>query len=153
MRPIVSAIRLARSWTNEEQRKVAKFVLVGGGKTICGYVLYLTLLWIGLHYNVALLGDYVVGVAVGYVLSRTWTFSNQGQPKAAVLKYLVAFVLVFLLNWAALNLVVGAGMDPASGQIPCLVLATVASYLLQRYWVFRGHDDSAGASNTEEASL
>ena len=61
------------------------------------------------------------------------------SPKASLPKYVFAYVLVFVLNWAALNLAVGAGMGPALGQIPSLALATVASYLLQRLWVFKGH--------------
>ncbi len=139
MRPIMSAMRWARSLTNEEHRKIAKFILAGVLRTAAGYGLYLLLLWIGLHYNLALASDYVLAISVGYVVNRSWTFSNQGRPKAALLKYILAYVLVFVFNWLALELVIRAGMGPALGQIPCLVLATVASYLLQRYWVFRGH--------------
>lgn len=139
MRPIVSAMHWARSLTNEEQRKIAKFILVGVFKTACGYGLYLLLLWIGLRYDLALASEYVFVVSVGYVVNRSWTFSNQGRSRAALLKYVLAYVLVFVLNYLALKLAVGAGIGPAVGQIPCLVLATVASYLLQRYWVFRGY--------------
>ncbi len=139
MRPNVSAMGWARSLTNEEHRKIAKFILVGVLKTAAGYGLYLLLLWIGLHYNLALASDYVLSISVGYVVNRSWTFSNQGRPQAALLKYVLAYVLVFVFNWLALELAIRAGMGPSLGQIPCLVLATVASYLLQRYWVFRGH--------------
>jgi putative flippase GtrA len=136
MRSIASAIQRARSLTSEEQRKFAKFVLVGGFKTVSAYGVYLLLLWCGLHYNLALVGDYIFGILVGYGLNRSWTFADQGRAQGAFLKYVSANVLAFVINALALNLAVGFGMGPAIGQIPSLAIATIASYLLQRHYVF-----------------
>ena len=133
-----SSMRGAKSVTNPEQRKIVRFILVGGFKTAVGYGLYLLLLWFGLHHDVALAGDYLFAITVGYVINRSWTFTNQGRPTAPVLKYVLSYILVFVLNSLALDLAIELGTGPELGQIPCLVLATVASYLLQRYWVFQG---------------
>jgi putative flippase GtrA len=136
MRPIASAIQWARSLTNQEQRKFVKFLLVGGFKTVSAYGVYLLLLWGGLHYNLALVGDYVFGILLGYRLNRSWTFADQGRTQGAFPRYVSANVLAFLINALALNLAVEVGMDPAIGQIPSLAIATIASYLLQRHYVF-----------------
>ena len=140
MQPIVSAMRWARSVTNEEQRKIAKFVLVGVVRTACSVGLYyFLLLSIGLHFGLALAGEYVLAFSTGYVLNRSWTFANQGSLEAAFSKYAVAFALAFVMDYLLLEVAIGAGMGPRLGRIPALVLATVVSYLLQRYWVFKGH--------------
>jgi putative flippase GtrA len=136
--PIQSAIRWARASTNEEQRKIAKFIVVGVIKTGLGYSLFLLVLWLGMHHDIALAADYFFAVTLGYVVNRSWTFSNQGQATAPLLKYVLSYVFVYILNALALEFAIRLGMGPATGQLPCLVLATVASYVLQRYWVFRG---------------
>ena len=90
-------------------------------------------------YQLALGAEYVFAFSTGYVLNRFWTFSNQGRPNAALLKYGIAFLVAFALEWLVLVLVSKAGIGLDWGRIPSLVLATVASYLLQRYWAFQGH--------------
>jgi putative flippase GtrA len=138
MERIESARQWARSLTGEEQRKIVKFILSGVMKTACGYGLFLLVLWTGLHRDIALATDYLFAATVGYVVNRSWTFPNQGHQSYRILKYVLAYVLVFVLNSFALDVTVRSGMEPAKGQILCLVPATVASYLLQRYWVFQG---------------
>lgn len=138
-RPIGSTVVWVRSRMGEEHRKIAKFIVSGVLKTAAGYGIFLLLLWAGLQKNLAVAGDYVFAVSVGYVVNRSWTFSNQGTPKFALTKYVVAFVLVFALDNAVLEIFVQVGLQPAIARLPSLVVATVASYLLQRYWVFKGH--------------
>jgi putative flippase GtrA len=124
---------------NDEHSKIVKFIIAGVCKVVSGYIVYLLVLWIGLHYSLALAADYVFGVSIGYVVNRYWTFSSQGRPKAAFFKYIVTYVVVFVLELMTLNLAIQAGMSSELGRIPSLVCATVAAYVLQRHWAFKGH--------------
>lgn len=123
---------------HEERSKVVKFLIVGGTNTALMYGLYLLLLWVGVAYVPAVIADYAIGIAVGYLLNRHWTFASQGRPTYGFLKYCTSYVGVFLLNLVLLVGFVELGdIDEGIAQIPAIGLATVASYLLQRRWVFR----------------
>lgn len=138
MRSIVSALRSAKPLAHEEHRKILKFVVSGGAKTVAMYGLYWLLVEIGLHYQIALIADYVGGVLLGYVLQRFWTFRSHGRPSRGFEKYLLVNVLIYVSNSILLGLGVEVlRLDEQLAQIPALALVTVASYLLQRFWVFR----------------
>jgi len=124
---------------NEEHRKIVKFLITGALRTAASYGVFLLALWAGLGHTLALVADCIFAMTLGYVLNRSWTFASQGRPAAPIPKYIAAYVIAFGVNWVPLELLVREGVNPAPAQIPCLALATVASYILQRYWVFKGH--------------
>ncbi len=138
MRWIASVKQSSRLLANPEHRKVAKFILVGSFNTGAMLGLYWLLIWLGLHYKLALTADYAVGAVLGYLLNRAWTFASQGRSKAGFPKYVATYVFVFGLNFVLLHIAVETvGMDAFWGQIPALALVTIVSYLMQRFWVFR----------------
>lgn len=117
--------------------RLFKFAFVGGFNTVVTYVLYLVLLELGLHFNLALALEYVFGIVLGYVLNRVWTFSDRKTGTRAFHKYVVTYLAVFAINFALLNAIVRLGMGPGPAQAIALMAATLASYVLQKNWVFR----------------
>ena len=102
------------------------------------YLLYLLLLYLGAQYLVALTADYALGICFGYLMNRYWTFRAHGKQYNTFFKYSVSYVAVYLLNLVLLySFVAGMGFDERFAQIPAVGFVTLASYGVQRFWVFR----------------
>lgn len=129
-------------WNRPEIRKfdlsrLIRFGLVGGVNTVVTYGVYAGIILLGVHYNSALACEYVVGIILGYFLNRIWTFSDRVHLEHPFKKYLATYAGVFLINLVFLNALVWLSFHPLPGQVVALGLATLASYMLQRNWVFK----------------
>ncbi|MEO6598093.1 MAG: GtrA family protein [Planctomycetota bacterium] len=137
------ALALARLGRDDAQSETVlaksfKFLFVGGLNTLVFYGVYVLLVWLGCHYSLALVLEYCGGIVTGYVMNRHWTFAGHGRTNRDFPKYLAANGGAFVLNMLLLGAIVESGlMGPVVGQIAAIGIASVASFLLQNYWVFR----------------
>ena len=123
---------------DELRTKSLKFILAGTANSIFTYALYVVLVYVGLHYNLALSIDYIVGTITGYLMNRYWTFVSHNGTANSFVKYCMTYVAVFFLNLVLLNLFVGLNlMGPILGQLLAMGIVTILSFVLQNYWVFR----------------
>ena len=120
--------------------KIAKFVFVGSFKALFCYLFYVLLVKCGLHYNLALALDYFLGIIIGYILNRNWTFAGHGIPRLRFIRYLITYIGTFLLNVILLTFLVEFDwLGPIMGQFVVLGIVTLISFILQNYWVFKSH--------------
>jgi putative flippase GtrA len=125
------------SWGIFPFRKALRFLAAGSINTTVFYGIYSALIYLGLHYNLALFIDYAAGLGCGYLLNRHWTFSSGGLSNHSFVKYLATYLVVYLGNMSVLTLVVTGGLlDPYIGQLLSLAIVAALSFLLQNYWVF-----------------
>jgi putative flippase GtrA len=126
---------------NIELRRLVLFGVIGTLNTAICYALYAALVELAdWNYKLALVADYCFGIVLGYVLHRASTFADRRNLKQAFGKYTVTLVAAFLLNYVALEWLVEKRMvDALAAQAVAMTLATLASYLLQKHWVFRSH--------------
>ncbi len=117
--------------------RLIRFGPVGGVNTVVTYGVYVWIILLGVHYNTALACEYVVGIVLGYLLNRIWTFSDRVHLEHPFKKYIATYAGVFLINLVFLNALVWLSIHPLPAQVVALGLATLASYLLQRNWVFK----------------
>ena len=116
---------------------IARFTFVGLFNTVLTYCFYLLLLKLGFHYQIALSADYLLGIVIGYSLNRYWTFKVKGEIKKQFFKYLLIYILTFLLNAFLLFILVeGDYLGPELGQFSILLFITLISFVLQKNWVF-----------------
>jgi putative flippase GtrA len=126
------------------QLPIVRFVIVGGFNTALTYGVYCFFLYLGFHYQAALLCEYSVGICVGYVLNRYWTFGDQksAQPDktaTSFVRYATTYGGVYIGNVVLLSLIVEMGwLSPMIGQIIALAIISLASFIMQKYWVFAG---------------
>ncbi len=119
--------------------KLIRFLLVGASNTCAMYLLYAGLVWAGLSFNLALVIDYVVGVGTGYLMNRHWTFASHTPMHRTFPKYVLVFVLVYLLNAGILNVIVSTNLaGPLLGQLIALGIAVGVSFVALNFWAF--HD-------------
>lgn len=130
--PADSTTSLARFWT---------FVWVGGLNTLIGYSVFVVAFkFAGLQYNVALLIAYAVGIVIGYLNHRRVTFQSKAKHRTAFTRFVITYAVVYGINALLLTALIElAHIAPLIAQLISLVIVTLLSFVVQRYWVFR-HD-------------
>ena len=126
--------------------KSFKFLVVGGSNTLLTFLLYVFLIHSNWNFKIALLVSYAAGISLGFLFNLLWTFkvgpSTENSEKYSKFgKYIIVYIVVFLLNLAILNwLVSNRLLDAIWGQVVAVGIATLISFLLQNSWVFKASD-------------
>ena len=113
-------------------------MLVGLFNTLFAYFIFFVLFRLGIHYKIALSVAYAGGIITGYILNRFWTFNAVDAIKQEFVKYLISYLLIFFVNVVLLSLIVENKILPAEfAQLLLLFLLSLASFVIQKKWVFR----------------
>ena len=116
----------------------ARFVLVGVGNTLVSFVVYETLLALGVSYRGAAAAAFAAGAVNGYLLNRSWTFHASDSARTRI-RYVVVQIGGLALTTGLLSLLVHAGeFGEVAGYAATLPLVTAATFLANRTWVFGG---------------
>ena len=101
------------------------------------YLLYLMLTLLGMGAKVAMTLLYVVGVAQSFSFNRRWSFEYRGPQKLTFMRYVVAYLIGYLINLVGLVLLVDKLNQPHQ-IVQALLIPTVAVvlFLLHKFWVF-----------------
>lgn len=118
--------------------KFFKFAIIGATNTLLLYLLYVLLVFLGLHHQLALFLDYVVGVFFGYMLNRYWTFSDREKINKSFLKYVLTYIGIYFSNVISLEILVSyLNIGVIYAQFVSLILVVFLSFILQNKWVFK----------------
>ena len=116
--------------------KITRFFIVGASNTLLVYLLYVALIKLGLDYKLALFFDYLFGILFGYLLNSYWTFASN-KHRLSFIKYIVLYIVVFLLNFLILILSVDfLLLDPIYSQFFIIGIISLVSFAVQNTWVF-----------------
>lgn len=120
------------------QHKLAKFIVVGVANNLVGYGAFVVLSLLGVAAIPAMTVSYVTGMVISFIGNRKWTFGHQGSIFPTLVKFAVANLLGYGVNFALLWLFVSRLGLP---QIPVQFFATgcvaLCTFLMMRLWVFR----------------
>ncbi|MCK9162831.1 MAG: GtrA family protein [Bacteroidales bacterium] len=78
------------------KNKFLRFLFVGGINTVFGYLLFLFLIWLGLHYTLALLLSQIIGVLFNYKTTGYLVFQNKSNN--LLIKFFLVYAFVYLVN-------------------------------------------------------
>jgi putative flippase GtrA len=101
----------------------------------------------GLHVNpqVANAGGYAVGVASGFVLSRSFVFRSSRGSRDTAPRYFAVVLAGFCLNQlvllAARQALKGLPFDHLIAQLCAMASYTISVFIACRFWVFRSPID------------
>lgn len=84
------------------QAQLLRFGFVGLTTNLLGYLLYLSLTFAGLAPKVTMTLLYTSGATLSFVLNRRWTFGYKGAASRAGLRFAMAHVAGFGVNYAML---------------------------------------------------
>ncbi len=117
--------------------QLARYAVVGLASNGVGYLLYLLLTYAGMGHKSAMSLLYAIGVAQTFFFNRSWSFGHQGNVHGALVRYVIAYALGYLLNLGILWFAVDRLHLPhQSVQAIAIVAVAVSLFLMHRYWVF-----------------
>ena len=116
--------------------KILKFFGAGVINTVFGYSVYALLLYIKIPYPLALFIATVAGVVFNYISFGRIVFKSFGLRIFG--KFIIAYALIYVLNVVLLKVVMEYLMlNPYLGQILCIPISVLLSWLLMNYWVYK----------------
>lgn len=120
--------------------QVWRFIVTGGFSAIVDFGLYVALLAVGLHVNVAKTIGFIAGTTTAYLINRRWTF--QAPPSTA---RFIAVCALYATTYAAqvgINYLLYVAWDDKPWRVPAAFViaqgtATVINFVVQRAVIFR----------------
>jgi putative flippase GtrA len=120
--------------------QVWRFLVTGGFAAIVDFGLYVALLALGLHVNIAKTISFVAGTTTAYLINRRWTF--QAPPSTA---RFIAVVVLYALTYAVqvgINYLFYMQFENHPWRVPVAFViaqgtATVINFVFQRAVIFR----------------
>ena len=120
--------------------QVWRFIATGGLAAIVDFSLYVALLAVGLHVNVAKTLSFIAGTTTAYLINRRWTF--QAPPSTArFIAVVVLYAVTFTVQVGIYYVFYMALEDKAWRVQVAFVIAqgtaTVINFIVQRAVIFR----------------
>ena len=118
-------------------RQLIRYGLVGATTNLAMYVVYLLITYIGVEPKKTMTLLYVIGATIGFIGHRKWSFAHHGDPTHAAIRYTLAHLSGYLLNFFILLLYVDY-LGYAHQVVQGITILVIAGYLflIFRYFVF-----------------
>lgn len=125
------------STLRRESAYLARYAGSGALNTAAGFSVIFLLTGLGASPFIANVAGYMVGLVLGFTITRKFVFVSQGHVTTEALRYLAAFLFCFMLNLLTLGLALKSLQWPAiPAQLLAATVYTASMYLLSRYLVF-----------------
>ena len=121
---------------------IIRFVFVGGMLTGLVSAIYIVLAsYFGLHHSISILAATIIASCFGYFFHSMFTFrgyGNRDRPADRFVRFISTNLLGYLINAAAVFIMIDIGNLPVWSPIFIFVLLTpIISFLFNKYWVFK----------------
>jgi putative flippase GtrA len=114
-----------------------RYGIVGLLSNAVGYGLYLLLTSAGMGHKLAMTLLFIVGTLQTFVFNKKWSFKYRQQDRTVLLRYFATYALGYLVNLAALLVLVdGARLPHAIVQATMIFVVALLMFVLQKFWVF-----------------
>jgi putative flippase GtrA len=102
-----------------------------------GYCIYVLAIMLGYNFIAALILDYIVVGILSFVINKFWVFQSSGRLGYEFIKFILTIISIFLLNLLVLSALLQFSLlGPYSAQLLAIVIVTLSSYMMQKFWVF-----------------
>jgi putative flippase GtrA len=118
------------------QNQFVRFAVVGAFNTTVGFGVYAFGIYLGLTYYVASFVALVFGICVSFFTQGRLVF--QSQLRGRFSSFLFMWCLLYLLNIAAIRLLVTFDMSYYSAGLLATLPVVLVSFVLQKLIVFKG---------------
>lgn len=123
-----------------ESAYLGRYAGSGALNTAVGFAVIFLLMWLGVSPLIANTGGYLVGLVLGFFVSRKFVFRSEGHFTTEGIRYLAAFLFCFALNLIVLEFALGwLHWNANLAQLIAAASYTASMYLLARWLVFTPH--------------
>ncbi len=112
-----------------------RFLWVGGLNTLFGYAVFLTCLWLGMHYALSAGISTVLGVLFNFRSTGKLVFGKQDVRLLPL--FVGVYVVVYLVNVSGLTTLLNFGVPEWAGGLIMILPCAILSYVLNLRCVFR----------------
>lgn len=127
----------AGTWRQALGHTAVKFAGVGVINTLlCLAVIFALKSIAGFGDVPANVAGYAVGLSCSFLLNRRWTFAHNDHPLPALLRFLLVFLVSYLLNLATVLAAIHLGCNDYLAHITGMPLYSIVFYFGCRYFVF-----------------
>jgi putative flippase GtrA len=118
-------------------RQLIRYGLVGVVSNLAIYFVYLLITYLGVEPKTAMTLVYIIGASIGFIGNRKWTFAHRGDSSSAALRYVLAHLLGYLLNFLILFTFVDR-LGYAHQWVQAVAIIVVAGFLfiVFKYFIF-----------------
>jgi putative flippase GtrA len=119
-------------------RQLIRYGLVGVVSNLIIYFVYLLITYLGVEPKTAMTLVYIIGASIGFIGNRKWTFAHRGDFTSAALRYVLAHLFGYLLNFLILFTFVDR-LGYAHQWVQAVAIIIVAGFLfiVFKNFVFR----------------
>ncbi len=112
-----------------------KFILVGILNTAFGYLVFALLLFLGLHYTLAVILSTVAGVLFNFKTTGTLVFKNHNNK--LIFKFVAVYTITTTLGIIILRMAELAHINLYLAGLVSTGICAIISFLLNKNWVFK----------------
>ena len=118
-------------------RQALTFAVVGGISTVINYALFYLLLSFGTNYLLSSASGYILGVLVGFVLNRNFTFiTAKGKYRSFIASYMAVYAVSLVLGLTFLSGLVMVGVPVLIANVLNIGLTTITNFIGLKLFVF-----------------
>lgn len=126
---------------------VFRYLVSGLGNTLVGLSIIYLAKAIGVGDVAANATGYSIGIALSFLLNRTWTFRHQGPILGAALRFVTVLAAAYAANLViVLTAISWLGINSYLSQALGVPVYTTLSYLGSRWYAFRVPQSRLGPS-------
>ncbi|MFA6923066.1 MAG: GtrA family protein [Bacteroidales bacterium] len=114
--------------------KLIRFIFVSGINTAFGYGLFASLIFIGLHYSLAIFLSTVLGVLFNFKTMGIIVFNNKSNR--LIFKFFGVYGITYICGTAGIALFKFFGLNEYIGGALILLPMGLLAYFLNHYFVF-----------------
>jgi putative flippase GtrA len=126
--------------------RLIRFGLTGALTTALSFCVFIGLIHLGVHYEVASVASWVLGLVVGFVINRRFTFgiSGAGRRTRDFTFYVLGSLLQLGLGLTGYALLIGRlRLDPTPAFVVNTAVTASFNYLFLNFVTFRRADAKA----------
>lgn len=112
-----------------------KFIFVGVLNTAFGYMAYALLLFLGLHYTLAVVLSTIAGVLFNFKTTGTIVFKNNNNK--LIFKFVAVYAITTTLGIIILRMAELAGINLYLAGLVSTGICAIIAFLLNKNWVFK----------------
>ena len=118
-------------------KKILKFGLVGIVNTLISIGCYILFVKFGMHYILANIVSYMIGLVNSYYWNKKWVFNNTENHLSVFVKFVIVNLVVLSINTGCLFLLVHKwGFNQYGSQLAATALGMGINFLLNNKWTF-----------------